>query len=483
MKRIFSMALVILLALMHVTLLNSCSEPDTENSADMTGITSGVDDISGIEIVDNSATDDLPDFDYESYEFNILTRENFTFYNYLVQEEIGEILNDAVYRRTRNVEERLNITLNEVTTTDANAPRPLMLAGDNSYDFYNARCTHALTFWVEGLTVTIDDLPYINLEKDYWNHTANQSISINKTQYVAIGAANIGACDFIFALLFNKGMLTDLGIDPLYDLVNSGKWTIDEMDTIMKIAVSDVNGDGVWTDEDMYGYVSSGSAPLPGFWIGSGLYSVAKDSDDIPYLAVDEPKFIQLIEKVFEITWDTNAWYRTTDNTNVPDSSIKLFTSDKSMFMDVQMFYLNQLRGMETDFGVMPYPKFDEEQDKYHSRGGFYDAFIVSKSNENLDRTSAVIEALNSESYITVYPDYYDRCLKTRNSRDNDSEAMLDLIFNSLVIDLGDTVWTGLLRDGTLRTMFTTNDRNIISKMESIRNSVQTEIDKIMEKK
>lgn len=482
MKRMILNSIVILMALtMFVILLNSCGESGTKNIAEKAGITSGGDNINDIDIIANSATDDLPELDYNGYEFNILTRENFTFYNYLVQEETGEILNDAVYRRTRNVEDRLNILLNEVTTTDANAPRPLMLSGDNSFDFYNARCTHALTFWVEGLTLTIDDLPYINLEKNYWNKTANNSISIKNKQYVAIGAANIGACDFIFTLLFNKAMLTDLGIDLPYDLVNSGKWTIDKMDEMMKMAVSDVNGDGEWTDEDIYGYVSSSSAPLPGFWIGSGLYSVAKDSDDIPYLSVGEQKFIQLMERVFEITWDTNAWYKTTDNTNVPDSSIKLFTNNKSMFMDVQIFYLNQLRSMETDFGVIPYPKFDDEQNEYHSRGGFYDAFIVSKSNEDLDRTSAVIEALNSESYITVYPDYYDRCLKTRNSRDNDSEAMLDLIFNNLVIDLGDTVWTGLLRDGVLNTMFKTNDRNITSKMESIKNSVQAEIDKILE--
>ena len=476
MKRVLS--LLITLSIISVMVV-SCSN-NSDNTTDSNAVSGDPNTSETIEETTESSDDDLPELNYDGYEFNIYTRENFTFYTHVIEEQTGEVLNDSVYMRTRNVEERLNVLLKEVTYTDANAPRALMLAGDNSFDMYNSRCSHALNFWVEGLTVMIDDLPYLDLTKPYWNDTANESISINKQQYVAIGAANIGAYDFLFSLLFNKKMIADLNLENPYDLVNTGAWTIDKMDEMMRKALSDLNGDGIYDAEDSYGYASSASAPLPGFWIGSGLHAVAKDADDIPYFAVGEERFINLFNKVFEITWDSNAWFKTKDNLNVPDTSIDLFMSDRTLFMDVHLFYLERLRNMETDFGIIPYPKWNENQKEYFSRCGTYDAFVVSKSNEDLERTSAVIEALNSESYKTVFPNYYELCLKTRNARDNESEKMLDLVFNRMVIDLGDTIWMGILRDGVFLTMFRDNNRDIVSKLESMSGSIQAEIDKVM---
>jgi len=78
--------------------------------------------------------DDLPgDLDYGGYGFDIYTRENTAFYQYIIEEEIGEILNDAVYKRTRNVEDRLNVAFGEVVYSgNADAPRKLLLSGDNT---------------------------------------------------------------------------------------------------------------------------------------------------------------------------------------------------------------------------------------------------------------------------------------------------------------------------------------------------------------
>jgi len=434
-------------------------------------------------IEENDSADNLPDdLDYGGYTFNIFTRENNTFYNYVVEEETGEIINDAVYKRTRNVEERLNIILKETTSNDANAPRALMLAGDDAYDMYNARCTHALTFWLESLTVELPGLPYIDLSKLYWNKSANESLSLLNHQYTAIGAANIGSYDFIFTLLFNKKMIQDLGLQSPYALVHSGEWTINKMYEMMTAAGSDLNGDGIYDINDSYGYASGLNVTLPAFWVGSGLFSVTKDSDDVPYFSAGDEKFIDVFNKVFEITWDSDAWFKkSSGDGNVPSSSVTLFTENRALFIDTQVFDINRLRSMETDFGIIPYPKYDARQENYHVRFGFYDTFIVPKSNPDLLRTSAVIEALNSESYKTVVPEYYERCLKTRNSRDEESEAMLDMIFSNLVVDLGDTVWADRIRDGVFTVMFRANNRNIASKLESMANSIQKDIDKILE--
>ena len=427
--------------------------------------------------------DDLPDdLNYGGHVFSIYTRENTAFYNYIIEEEIGEFLNDSIYHRTRNVEARLNINFVESTYTDANAPRRLLLAGDTTHDKIIARCSHAFTFWVEGLTFEVDELPNINLSKPYWHKTASDSITLNKRRHVAIGSSNLTVYEFARVLLFNKQLIADFDLDSPYDLVNSGKWTVEAMDNMMRAVVSDLNGDGVMNMEDRFGYLARSNDVLPAFWIASGVRSVTKDSDDVPYFSAGSERFISIFERVFDILWDTNAWWsRMNMDANVPTQSIQLFMQDQSLFIDCQVSYINDLRGMETDFGIIPYPKYDEQQENYYSRGAFYDAFIVGRSNPDIDRTSAVIEAMNSESHRTVMPVYYELCLKTRTSRDDESEAMLDLIFNNLVIDLGDSIWVDRIRDSVFAGMFSGNNRNIASRLEAMERSIQSDIDKILD--
>ncbi|MCL2160258.1 MAG: hypothetical protein FWH48_12700 [Oscillospiraceae bacterium] len=482
-------AYVLLLCLM-ASLIFSCapsSNPISDqsgqnaNEADEPGGEANLDPNTEEDEIDIS--DDLPeDLDYGGYEFGIYTRENSAFYQYIIEEENGEILNDVIYKRTRNVEDRLNILFSEIIYTDANAPQRLLLSGDDAYDIYNSRCSHALNFWLEGLVAEIDDLPHINLDKPYWNKSANESISLNKHQYVAIGAANISVYEFTYVLLFNKQMIKDFGLASPYDLVNSGQWTIDKMDEFMKSAIADVDGNGIYDLSDRYGYVARNADVLPAFWIASGVRSVTKDQNDMPIFSVGDEKFINIFDKVYEIMWDNNAWYNKdkSPSANVPDTSINLFMQSQSLFMDCQVSFIVELRGMETDFGIIPYPKYDEQQESYYARGAFYDSFVVAKHNPDLVRTSAVIEALNSESNKTVIPAYYETCLKTRTSRDEESESMLDVIFDNLVIDLGDSIWVNKIRDAVFAGMFSGNNRNLVSKLESMEKSIQADIEKIL---
>jgi hypothetical protein len=254
------------------------------------------------------------------------------------------------------------------------------------------------------------------------------------------------------------------------------------MEEMMKAVIADLNGDGILDINDRYGYAARHQDVLPVFWIASGVRSVTKDENDVPFFSAGDERFIDIFNRAFEICWDNKAWYKNTNpDANVPSTSIQLFTQNQTLFMDCQVSFILQLRGMETDFGIIPYPKYDENQKNYYARGAFYDSFVVSRSHPDLARTSAVIEALNSESYKTVVPAYYETCLKTRNSRDDESEAMLDLIFGNLVIDLGDTIWVDKIRDAVFAGMFGGNNRNIASKLESMANSIQKDIDKILE--
>ena len=57
-----------------------------------------------------------------------------------------------------------------------------------------------------------------------------------------------------------------------------------------------------------------------------------------------------------------------------------------------------------------------------------------------------MIEALGAESKNFVIPAFFDVALTDKLTRDGDSEEMLDIIFDNITLDLGDTVWYEAVR-------------------------------------
>ena len=137
---------------------------------------------------------------------------------------------------------------------------------------------------------------------------------------------------------------------------------------------------------------------------------------------------------------------------------------------------------MDQDFGIIPYPKFDEEQDQYYSRASFYMPNVVPVTNSDLEMTGAVLEALNCAYANEVVPAYFEITLKTKYSRDTESEAMLDLVMENRVIDLGDTTLCGIIRDGFMFELFRTKNENLVSRLKSQQSQIQAMLDDLIER-
>lgn len=427
-------------------------------------------------------TDDLGDITFGGAEFRIRTIENANVHSYVdVAEESGEVYDDALYKRNRKIEERFDIKITEMICEDKSAPvRTLIQSGDDAFDLGVLRCDDAMFFYTDGLTYSISDIPNLDLTKPYWTGKLNESLTIGGNQYVAIGDYDINVLDLTYALLFNKQMVADYDMESPYQLVGDGKWTMDAMLSMMSEVVSDINGDSVMDASDRWGFLSHSKQVSPNFWIAAGEMSILKDKDDVPYINMTSERFVNVWNKFFDITWDAETWFsKSIGDFDVPTDNIQIFSEGRSMFMDVSFFHIGTLRDMETDFGVLPYPKYDEAQSEYYSRVSYYWANIVPITNTKLDMTGAILEALNCESANYVVPAYYEIALKTKYSRDEESAAMLDLIFENRVVDLGDTVLCATIRDGFINQMFTKNNRDIISQVAKKEKTINKQFEKM----
>ena len=102
---------------------------------------------------------------------------------------------------------------------------------------------------------------------------------------------------------------------------------------------------------------------------------------------------------------------------------------------------------------------------------------MIPEGTPDLDELGLAISAIAEQSKLYVTPAYYDVQLKYRDSRDDESGEMLDLIFASRTFDLGCYYNWGGIRDQYME--MTAND--IASRFESKLGGAQIEMEKFIE--
>ena len=490
MKKLFVLILIIYMLLLTLTSCNS-NNGNTENKNENMENINNIDEESVTaagegEKQGQKFKDDVPEMDLGGYQFRILSSGELHAWHGVIniEEETGNLIDDSIYRRNRVIEERFNIVMSErYADWGVTQLRKSVKAGSDDYDFVTGWCDPMFGLFLEGLGCNFNEYgEYIDLNKPYWDSGLTKSLTFKDTILFPVGAIDITTYDLIHVLLFNKKLVTELELDNPYSLVKSGSWTFDKYAEMAKSAVRDVDGDGVMDKNDRYGLVSMVKYVLPCFWVAAKVETIARTSDGLPeFTLIQDEKFTSAIQKIFEITYDNNSWYRnTTERENYSKIHDEIFMSDRALFFNNTFKMVEDVRSMETDFGIIPYPKFTAEQTNYYTRMEGCFPFIVPKTVTEPATVGAIIEAMSCESLNYVIPAYYEVSLKNKHARDEESAEMLDIIFSNRVMDLGDSIWCGILRDGIFVDMFAKNDRNLISRLEKVENQMNKAITKVI---
>jgi hypothetical protein len=194
--------------------------------------------------------------------------------------------------------------------------------------------------------------------------------------------------------------------------------------------------------EDLAGLASSDFA-INVLYYNSGETVTRKDAGDFPYLTMNTERGALAAEKAFEIVTDKSASVLANELKGIPnpwtDGINKMFQEDRALFLLAQITFIHKTRTMESDFGILPSPKLDETQAKYHSsiNPGVSNCVAVPITAAEKDKTSVILEALTAESKYTLMPAYYDTTITNKMMRDEESAEMLDIILSSRVFDLG----------------------------------------------
>ena len=430
-KSIGTGLLCVLISLMLVLSAVSCATNQSDNTeASQTGST-----------VSEEESGYKPEISKKDYncDFNVVLGGNWVKDLYLPDSEEGQSDNGvpfAVYERWMKIKDQLGVTMQYVDggswTEYASTISRSVQSGDEDYQMV---MTHVYQGIVELVTnnclYDFADLPSVNLEADYWNRDLMDQIKV-EDQYL------LGYNDFCLSLthtiVFNKDLMDKYRMTAPYDLVRNKQWTIDRLLEMASEVSEDSNGDGKMDWNDTYGMTGWGWTFLISFVTSSDLKIVDRDENDHYYIAYEdnEEKTIALIDKVKGM-YESEYSYMWKSSYN-PEQTVP-FESGRTLFQLYDSTALQNLRGEDIRFGVLPYPLWDENQENYRSLN-WNGVIGIPGVVRNPEMVSDVLEL---SAYYTepVKIAYYEQLLGAKVADAPDDVDMLNTIWASQVSDVG----------------------------------------------
>ena len=486
-KRIFLMLLIL-----SVTVLAFACDGDTGGSSiDDTTITpeQGGDEITTAgEDIDYEHT--VPslltpiDADFEGYNFRMLGFDSYqgmwvaVSYSEIYAEELnGDPINDSIWHRNRAVEELYNIEISLVPLCyghrggHADVALRSIMAGDDAFDAALIIANQMPRLLTTGnALVELHSIPTLDLSNPWWDQTSVRELSIAHKLFTVTGDISLYGAFGTVVIYFNKQMIEDFGLDNPYELVRNGTWTWDVVYDMTRAVVMDLDGSGIITPFDQIGMMSEGGSLLFSLLAGGERLTV-KDENDLPVLAGSNERLIRAIDTVIGVLRAPQVNFRTADVTGFGNAFFEFtmpkFRDGELLFFYHQLFTALNLREMEADFGILPAPKLDATQEGYGSvTAEMWVTFLsVPQTNQDLERTGAILEAMAYHSQRLIMPAFYDVTVTHKLTRDECSVEMLNIILNNRVFDLGDLYNWGGMR-GMFSDIHTTAQNNFASRFE-----------------
>lgn len=437
-------------------------------------------------------TDGLPEKDMDGFELRINhfdgTWLSWAMTTLDAESETGDRLNDAIYMRNRNMEDRYNCKISvtgqeTIWNKDIQAE---VMAGDNNYDvwfMYDIDIMGAIEYLMPW-----EELPYIKLGEEWWNPMATEVFELGGKTYAAAGNYSLSVLSRASGFAFNKTVFEQSNPDEdVYSLARDGKWTVDKMASFAKNAYSDLNGNSEMDDDDRYGISGSWKETMNRLMLGSGIQYISKDENDLPVfkLPTDENSINKILH-IFDLVSDGQIYRNTGKVMDTTGDGLveSYFEGGKVMFYAANMFSLEQMRDFDIEMGFLPCPKYDEAQETYYapSFGSEISVLLKTLPEDRKENVGILLEALAYDTNKSIIPEYKEVLLKTKYARDNESEEMIDIIVNSVSFEFGLNAWQGEVANPLVQKIFVSKNGNVASALAAMQKSVDAQIEKLVEK-
>ena len=389
-------------------------------------------------------TADILGFDKQNYneEFNMLLNDrDRNVIDFYADANASDKLSKAIYDRNLACEEYLGVSINITTEPGqwdsgmADRLHNLILNGACEYDMVVMGLNTGILGGYIDIYKNIMKMDYVEPTHEWWVQDTIDHAAINDQLYFLTGDACITTYTYIGTVFANLEVSENFNLDvDFYELVKSGKWTLEQFITLFKQVGVDNNNDGKYDyGSETFGWCNF-NVGIRVMWSAADVNLIERQADGTfaPVETLNDRtlKFIELMK---------NAYADPHQTTLHPDAKkqnvIDAFVGDRVLFVTWMLMMTENFKAanMESPFAILPMPKYDEQQKDYITTSAAgYNAIFFPVSIDNVNMSAQAAEYMGWYGQTIVVPEYYDQTLKYRQ---NDVEAnieMLDLIRDKL---------------------------------------------------
>ena len=451
MKKLILRAFLLLLALLMVIPFAGCQKTPTPQETDPVTGPADTDPATDPEGTDPETDPEagkdgptLPEKNYGGEEFTILMRDlqEYTEDVYVESMEASSTsLERAVYQRLKDLCYAYNLVINPIIHERPKNEIPgAAKAGTDVFDLVVEQTGFSLSCAASGYYYDWNDLPYVNLEADWWSAQAAEELATPGGKlYTMVGDISHMSMGAVTCMFFNKELLGDVqGLASPYDLVRSGDWLFETFEEYVVTLNANMDGDGTGALEtDTFGYAT-------GWWGGpsqvlhsTGYRALEWKNEDWKF-PLDNDTTAEAVFDMRDLLFNSGAAALIME---VPYNNLKdAFVAQRVAFMDGQVNEAGYFAGSDTSYGVLPWPKYNKRVKAFYSAvdaGTSLFGVMRNTSAENAERISIIVEAMAYAGHKEVLPLYFDTILSYQYLKDEDSIEMLHIIHENLVLDFG----------------------------------------------
>lgn len=432
----------------------------------------------------------IPDMDFDAADFRISSRTASK--EVFVGEESTDICDVAVYNRNLIVEDKYNVALDHIVASDVMGSQVgeivTMALSDVDYcEIAMPYCMDSTPLIINGVVKNWKNFEYTDLSQPYWINDVNSKFAIKENIYSVVGEMCTSTITMAYAMFYNrtKGEIMKAGLsEELFDVIRDGDWTYDYFYDLVSNVYDDIDEITGASEGDFYGFVAEGVTNTDNYYFAWDLPIVVNDPETGLHLNdFFNEKLVSATDKIIKLYHETAGTYIPKGNMQA-SLSIKHFAEGKALFNTTMLREaFGAYRNMEDDYTILPYPKYDEDQTKYLTGCmDNYSIIVAPITVKNTDMVSVVVEALNLESWNSVYPTYRDDALKGKYSRDPETIEMLEYVFAGRTFDISFLVSRNVGACYILRKVVRGDYADIKTAWDTLSEKNITQLETIMQK-
>ena len=370
-----------------------------------------------------------------------------------VESTNGEQFNDAIFDRNLVCTDKYNFEVefvqSDTVKTDISSA---VAAGLDICDLFFENWGNMFALSKSGNMRDLREIDTLDLSNVWWDRNANADLALANRLFYTTGELTTTDDRCTRFIYFNKDLAEKNNLDDPYQLVRDGKWTLDVFAGMTKAVYNDVNGNGKTDPEDTMGFfVESGIVQF--FLLAAGQRYVQLDEDGYPrYSFLTGSEDYMLLEKIVSLLTDTKNTYPVNSYTDLGGYSNRytygrsLFAGGRHLFTIGGSLVIEEFRDMEDEFGILPMPKYSEEQESYYHTVETSVPFIaVPGTVSDTSELGMMLEYYAYEGMNILTPVFRETLLERKYTRDAESAEMLAIIYENKSYDLAHVAnWGGV---------------------------------------